>query len=88
MELYLNFWSTMHSRLFERIVVAYDADLFGGGLEPGGIFLPIIGRRAIVIGCADSFSFVLRLHVRDHISDILDSREGPHNLLGRLCKRD
>ena len=55
---------------FWGIVVVDDADLFGGDLEPCGIFLPIIMNRAIAIGCADSFGFVLRLRIRDHISDL------------------
>src|SRR5262245_43042053 len=52
------------------IVVVNDADLFGGDLEPCGVFLPIIMNRAIAIGCADPVGFFLRLRIRDHVADL------------------
>jgi hypothetical protein len=58
------------TQLFRRIVVADDADLLGSGLEPGCVLLAVVMRRAIAIGCADSFVFVLRLRVRNYVSNL------------------
>src|SRR6266511_2758563 len=56
--------------LIGQIIIVDDADLLSGDFEPGGILLPVILNQAIAVGCADSFGFVLRLCVRDHIADL------------------
>ncbi len=56
--------------LIGRIIIADHADLFGGDLQPGSILPPVILNQAIAIGYGDSVGFVLRLRIRDHISDL------------------
>src|SRR5262249_27249843 len=56
--------------LIGRIIIADYADLFGGDLQTCSILPPVILNQAVAIGYGDSVGFVLRLRIRDHISEL------------------